>query len=151
MKIGELANKTGMLVETIRFYEREGLLPSPARTAGNYRIYTAQHADQLAFIRHCRSLDMALDEVRTLLTLRQAPDESCEAINRVLDEHIKHVAERIRELKALQKQLIALRAQCSSARDVAHCGILNSLCDSTTEPSPARGNRHVASTHRRRR
>ena len=67
MHIGELARRTGIQVETIRYYEREGLLPEPARSDGNYRVYGPGHLEQLQFIRHCRSLDMSLDEVRTLL------------------------------------------------------------------------------------
>lgn len=148
MKIGDLSAQTNTSVETIRFYEREGLLPVPERTAGNYRIYDARHVERLAFIRHCRSLDMALDEIRELLTLKEAPDESCDAVNQVLDEHIEHVAQRIRELKVLQKQLVALRAQCAQSQDVAHCGILDKL----GKGSPtSRHDGHVASTHSRRR
>lgn len=147
MKIGDLSAQTGTPVETIRFYEKEGLLPQPARTAGNYRVYAAQHAERLSFIRHCRSLDMALDEVRVLLTLKDAPDESCEAVNQVLDEHIAHVAQRIRQLKTLQKQLVSLRGQCGQAQDVAHCGILGTLGrgrgKGATEQHP-----HVRGTHR---
>ncbi|MCV6070998.1 MerR family transcriptional regulator, partial [Escherichia coli] len=67
MKIGELAQTAGTGVETVRFYEREGLLPLPARSSGNYRVYNGEHVDRLAFIRHCRSLDMTLDEIRVLL------------------------------------------------------------------------------------
>lgn len=132
MKIGDLSARTGTPVETIRFYEREGLLPAPARSSGNYRMYQASHAERLAFIRRCRSLDMTLDEVRQLLALKDAPTLSCEAVNQVLDEHIGHVAERIRQLKALQKQLVALRAECGQAQDVAHCGILSGLA----QPQP---------------
>lgn len=132
MKIGDLSARTGTSVETIRFYEREGLLPKPARSSGNYRLYQATHAERLAFIRRCRSLDMTLDEVRALLALKDAPMESCEAVNQVLDAHIGHVAERIRQLKALQKQLLALRAGCGQAQDVAHCGILSGLA----QPEP---------------
>lgn len=150
MKIGDLSAQANTPVETIRFYEREGLLPEPARTAGNYRIYDAHHVERLAFIRHCRSLDMALDEIRMLLTLKEAPNESCEAVNHVLDEHIEHVAQRIRELKALQKQLVSLRGQCAQARDVAHCGILSGLSQGGTVPQPTI-HQHVTSTHGRRR
>ena len=69
MKIGELAEATGTQIETIRYYEREGLLPEPGRSTGNYRIYDRVHADRLSFIRHCRALDMNLDEIRVLLRL----------------------------------------------------------------------------------
>lgn len=77
MKIGELANLTQTQVETIRYYEREGLLPETARTGGNYRIYGDAHAARLSFIRHCRGLDMTLDEIRILLHFKDAPSENC--------------------------------------------------------------------------
>jgi len=150
MKIGDLSTQANTPVESIRFYEREGLLPEPARTAGNYRIYDAGHVERLAFIRHCRSLDMALDEIRVLLRLKEDPSKSCEAVNQVLDEHIGHVAHRIQELKALQKQLVALRSQCSQERDVAHCGILSGLSQASAGTQVAH-NQHVSSTHGRRR
>lgn len=150
MKIGDLSTQASTPVETIRFYEREGLLPEPARTAGNYRIYDPHHVERLAFIRHCRSLDMALDEIRVLLRLKEDPGKSCEAVNQVLDEHIGHVAHRIQELKALQKQLVALRSQCSQERDVANCGILSGLSQASAGTHAAH-NQHVSSTHGRRR
>ena len=102
MKIGDLAEATGTPVETIRFYEREGLLPRPRRAENNYRVYSPPHAERLAFIRQCRNLDMTLDEVRALLALRDAPAQDCSEINALLDEHVRHVAERIRELRALE-------------------------------------------------
>ena len=101
LKIGELAKHTGSQVETIRYYEREGLLPAPARSEGNYRLYGQSHVERLQFIRHCRSLDMTLEEIRSLLAFRDAPEESCSAVNDLLDKHIDHVATRIKELQAL--------------------------------------------------
>src|SRR6478672_2087818 len=105
MTIGELARRTGCGIETIRYYEQEGLLPKPARTAGNFRRYGLEHADQLSFILHCRSLDMALHEIRILLRFRSAPDENCGEVNTLLDTHIGHVEVRIAELKSLESQL----------------------------------------------
>ena len=127
MKIGELSHATGTQIETIRYYEREGLLPSPARTEGNFRIYTELHVQRLTFIRHCRSLDMALDEIRTLLHFKDAPDENCGDVNALLDAHIGHVAERIRDLRALEKQLKGLRERCGESKVAADCGILGEL------------------------
>lgn len=127
MKIGELADKAGLSVETVRYYEKEGLLPSVARTQGNYRIYTDEHAERLLFIRHCRSLDMTLEEIRILLHFKDKPDESCDRVNALLDAHIGHVCERIRDLEKLEKQLKALRERCHEAKDAASCGILNAL------------------------
>ena len=67
--IGDLARQTGTKVETIRWYERDGIMPEPVRTAGGHRLYTQAHLDRLAFIRHARELGFALDDVRGLLRL----------------------------------------------------------------------------------
>src|SRR3546814_16484795 len=88
MKIGELAKRTESTVETIRYYEKEGLLPEPSRSDGNYRLYGEEHIERLRFIRHCRTLVMALDEVRTLLRYRDTPTEECGDVHALLDEHI---------------------------------------------------------------
>jgi Cd(II)/Pb(II)-responsive transcriptional regulator len=147
MKIGELSAATNTPIETIRFYEREHLLPAAARTAGNYRIYGPPHAERLRFIRHCRSLDMALDEIRVLLRFKDAPHEHCGQVNALLDDHIGHVAERIAELKVLAKQLKLLREQCQEAQAAQDCGILQEL-SSNAPSSRARGTRqHVHGTH----
>jgi Cd(II)/Pb(II)-responsive transcriptional regulator len=127
LKIGELAKQTGSQVETIRYYEREGLLPAPARSEGNYRLYGPSHTERLQFIRHCRSLDMTLGEIRELLSFRDTPEESCNEVNLLLDRHIEHVAQRIRELQSLQKQLKALRSTCHSAQAAKDCEILQTL------------------------
>lgn len=132
MKIGDLAAATRTPVDTIRFYEREQLLPAPQRTAANYRIYTPAHVERLAFIRHCRSLDMTLDEIRMLLRFKDQPLESCAEVNALLDAHIGHVAHRIEELKGLETHLQELRRQCSDSPDAEHCGILNELTQASS-------------------
>lgn len=138
MKIGELAAATDSPVETIRYYEREGLLAAPARTAANYRHYGAAHVQRLAFIRRCRSLDMGLDEVRALLRYQDLPTDNCAEVNAVLDEHIGHVAQRVRELRLLERQLRDLRARCASALSGQACGILEQLNAEPGTPAPAR-------------
>lgn len=139
MKIGELASATGTPIETIRFYEREGLLQAAARTGGNFRLYEAAHQERLQFIRHCRSLDMSLDEVRVLLRFRDRPEEECGNVNALLDEHMEHVAKRIKELKSLERQLKDLRQRCGAARPANECGILSGLSEAAREPSAALG------------
>lgn len=148
MKIGELAAAAGTPIETIRFYEREQLLPAVARTWGNYRIYGAPHVERLSFIRHCRSLDMTLDEIRVLLRFKDAPYENCGQVNALLDDHIGHVAERIAELKVLARQLKLLREQCHGVQRTQDCGILQEL-SSAAPPSHRvrRDRRHVHGTH----
>jgi Cd(II)/Pb(II)-responsive transcriptional regulator len=127
LKIGELAKRTDLLVETIRYYEREGLLPDPPRSDGNYRLYSDTHLERLQFIRHCRSLDMTLEEIRNLLRFRDAPDRNCGEVNALLDEHIQHVGKRIQELKLLQKNLRGLRNLCQQEQATKDCRILQSL------------------------
>lgn len=150
MKIGELARAAQTQVETIRYYEREGLLPSAPRSGANYRLYAPDHLERLAFIRHCRALDMTLAEVRALLAARDDPDAACGSVNDLLDEHIIHVAERIRGLKQLQRQLQRLREQCAGTGDAAHCAILDGLAQGAAAPAgvaaSARGE-HVPGAH----
>ena len=131
IKIGELAKRTESTVETIRYYEKEGLLPEPSRSNGNYRLYGEDHIERLRFIRHCRTLDMALDEVRTLLRYRDTPDEDCGDVNAMLDEHIHAVETRMDELMQLKQHLMVLRQKCESAASTASCGILRALGDSS--------------------
>lgn len=151
MKIGELAHKAHTQIETIRYYEREGLIPEPARSESNYRVYGDAHAERLSFIRHCRGLDMTLDEIRVLLKFKDAPTENCGEVNTLLDEHIGHVAERIKELKLLEKHLKGLRLACLGSQEAEHCGILNELTETangTTVPKQRKG--HLQGAHSRR-
>jgi Cd(II)/Pb(II)-responsive transcriptional regulator len=145
-KIGELAKLTDCPVETIRYYEREGLLDEPARSEGNYRLYTQEHVERLTFIRNCRSLDMTLDEIRSLLTLRDSPQDQCESVNALIDEHIQHVSARIASLQALQEQLIDLRQRCSEGAP-DHCGILDRLEVSGSVVTPELEHSHVGRSH----
>ena len=148
MKIGELASASSTPVETIRFYEREGLLPAMARSSGNYRIYEEAHLERLRFIRHCRGLDMSLEEVRVLLGFRDAPDAAgCANVDAVLDEHIGHVARRVRELRALEKELRELRQRCAGGVD--GCGILNGLAEGASRSRGPAKRSHLPPVHGR--
>lgn len=129
LKIGELARRTGLQIETIRYYEREGLLPATVRSAGNYRLYSPAHAERLQFIRHCRSLGMTLGEVEILLNVRDTPEQSCITVNDLLDKHIGDVARRVHELQALENQLKELRNRCCSTQAAKDCNILKKLSD----------------------
>jgi Cd(II)/Pb(II)-responsive transcriptional regulator len=147
MKIGELGLKTGVDVETIRYYEKVGILPKPARTEANYRHYNDQHADRLRFVRHCRSLDMTLDEIRVLLQFRDAPDSNCGEVNQLLDEHIGHVSARIASLTELEKELRKLRRQCRKAQNAKDCGILAGIGRDTAHAASNGNKRHIAGAH----
>lgn len=149
MKIGDLAQATFCTVETVRYYEREGLLPAPARSSGNYRLYGPAHVERLRFIRHCRSLDMTHEEIRTLLTFRDAPEKKCDEVDALLDQHIGHVTQRIEELKALARELKELRGQCRAVHTARDCGIMRSLArDSSHTSGPDDRHGKLHQTHR---
>jgi Cd(II)/Pb(II)-responsive transcriptional regulator len=137
MKIGELAQAARCSTETIRFYEKSGLLPAPARSAGNYRQYGRDHLDRLRFIRNCRNLDMAHEEIRALLGMVDRPARDCGAINHLLDEHIAHVDVRLRELRDLRMELVRLRERCGQEQAVDACGIVQGLAHMETVDGPA--------------
>lgn len=145
MRIGELAKRAGCPVETVRYYEKEGMLLAPKRSVGNYRVYGPEHAERLAFIRRCRSLDMSLPEIRTLLGAVERPGVDCGPVNALLDEHIAHVAARVAELEQLKSELDAIRAHCSGARPLKECGVLERLAQPDSKRSRARS--HIASVH----
>ncbi len=127
IRIGDLAKRSGCEVVTIRYYEKEGLLPKPARSGGNFRLYGEAHIERLQFIRHCRSLDMTLSEIRALLGLRDNPMQDCGEVNTLLEAHIQQVEMRVFALLQLKRHLVDLREKCSGSRSVEACGILQGL------------------------
>lgn len=150
MRIGELARRTDCPVETVRYYEKEGLLQAALRSAANYRVYGPEHAGRLAFIRRCRSLDMSLPEIRALLSAIERPESDCRPVNALLDEHIGHVTGRIAELRRLKEELDAIRAHCRGDKPARECGIIVSLLGAATGRKRAQA-RHVAGSHGARR
>jgi Cd(II)/Pb(II)-responsive transcriptional regulator len=127
MQIKALSDATGVDVETIRYYERQGLLPAPARQANGYRDYGQPQLERLAFIRHCRALDMPLADVRQLLAALDAPGPECGDVNALIDQHLTRVRARLTSLRALEKQLRSLRNTCNGQPGEAGCGILHEL------------------------
>ena len=126
MKVGELAARAGCDAQTVRFYEREGLLEEPQREASGYRRYDERHLTRVRFIRHCRELDLPLSEVRQLLAFAAQPSQSCAQVNGLLDSHLALVQQRIQALQTLEMQLAALRRSCDG--NTAHpCAILESF------------------------
>lgn len=148
-RIGDLARRTGTPVDTIRYYERQGVLPAPARSEGNFRLYEAGHEQRLRLIRRCRSLDMTLDEIRLLLRAMSEEGADCGPVNELLDEHIAHVRARIRELQALMRELQGMREQCIGDSRLPHCPIIQSLeAARPSKPGPMReAAAHVQGSH----
>jgi DNA-binding transcriptional MerR regulator len=127
MRIGELARQAGVDVQTVRYYEREGLIDAPSRTASGYRAYGPRHAERLSFIRHCRSLDMPLGEIARLIALSRDRQVSCDEVDRLVRAHLDRVRTKRAALEALESRLASLSAQCASGHRVADCGILEEL------------------------
>lgn len=124
VKIGELAKLTDCQVVTIRYYEKEGLLETPVRTEGGYRLYGEEDVERLKFIRHCRAHGMSLGEIKILLGLRGAPDRDCSAVENLVDRHIKEIDCQINSLERLKSQLVRLRGKCPHGGAASSCGII---------------------------
>ncbi len=124
--IGELGKATDTKVETIRYYERIGLLPEPPRTGGNYRAYGAMELGRLSFIRRARDLGFPLDQVRALLSLSDDRDRDCATIDALARDHLADVERKIADLNALRRELAAVIASCCGGT-VADCRIVEAL------------------------
>jgi len=126
LTIGHLARETGTKVETVRFYEKSGLLPAPARTEGNYRSYDRVHLNRLSFVRRARDLGFSLDQIRDLLALSDDRGQSCAAVDAIAKEHRAEVERKIADLRSLKKELDRMIDQCGCGV-VADCRIIESL------------------------
>jgi Cd(II)/Pb(II)-responsive transcriptional regulator len=128
MRIGALSRATGVDIETIRFYEKSGLLPEPSRSGNGYRDYAQPQLERLAFIRHCRALDMSLADIAQLLASLGARDpEQLASVDGLIDAQLARVRARLASMQALEKQLVALKARCDSDHAAHGCGILAEL------------------------
>ncbi len=127
MTIGALGEATSVGVETIRYYERIGILPAPARTAGGYRIYKPEHVRRLNFIRRGRELGLTLDAVRELLSLASDRLRPCTRVDRLVREHIHDLDHKIEGLQQLRGALQKLADSCRGSERIADCRILEAL------------------------
>lgn len=128
MKIGELAKVTGTKAETIRYYERIGLLPKPGRTEGNYRDYGSGDQERLTFIRHARGLGFDIADIRSLLDLAEDPGRDCGEADRIASGHLQAVERKIAQLEQLRGELGRMIKQCRGGQ-IADCRIMQALGD----------------------
>lgn len=126
--IGTVSQQSGVKVPTIRYYEQIGLLPSPPRTEGNRRSYEQSDLERLTFIRHSRELGFEIDEIRTLLSLQDRPNQSCEEADAIAGKHLVDVKQKIASLTALQHELERMVEGCSHGR-VETCKVIDILAD----------------------
>ena len=132
MSIGELARRTGVHIETIRYFEKVGLLESPARTEGGHRIYSDRHLRMLSFIKRARELGFTPDEVRTILNLGGPGKAYCDEIREIALHHLNQVRQKIANLAMLEQLLASTVNRCSGGH-VPECPVIDML----EEPEPA--------------
>lgn len=125
--IGALGEATGVGAETIRYYERIGLLPAPARTAAGYRMYEREHVRRLTFIRRGRELGLGLDAVRELLSLAGDRLRSCARVDRLVREHLHRLDHQIAGLQQLRAALQRISVSCRGGGKIADCRIVEAL------------------------
>lgn len=126
LTIGDLSKATATKVETIRYYERIGLLAAPDRTSGNYRAYKKSDLDRLSFIRRARDLGFGLEQVRELLGLSDQKQRSCEAVDVIARDHLADVDRKLADLKALRRELDSIIRHCGCGT-IAECRIIEAL------------------------
>lgn len=127
LKIGDLARATGTKVVTIRYYEKIGLLAAPDRSAGNYRTYDTSALERLRFIRRCRDLGFALDQIRELLELSSDVARPCAEVDDITATHLAEVERKITDLKALARELRRISATCNGSGTISNCRILDAI------------------------
>ncbi len=127
MSIGELAKDTGVNVETVRYYERRGLLAPPQRTRAGYRRFNPEAARQVRFIKRAQSLGFTLKEIHDLLTLRADPETTCTDVKTRAQAKIEDIDDKLQLLTAMRQTLSNLVDTCDVGQDTGRCPILNSL------------------------
>ncbi len=128
LSIGTLARRTGIKVQTIRYYEQIGLMPEPGRTEGGQRRYGDDELDRLSFIRHARQLGFALEAIRELLDMSDHPSLPCDEADAIARRQLRQVEQRLARLEALRTELQRMVHECSGGR-AADCRVLEVLRD----------------------
>ena len=137
LTIGALSIRTGVKIETIRFYERIGILAKPPRSAAGHRIYSQEQLMRLGFIRRSRELGFSLDEVRRLLQLVDGGRYTCAEVKAITLDHLGEVRRKIADLRRLERTLAAVAGKCRGGK-VPDCPIVEALFDPRTEFTPER-------------
>jgi len=127
LTIGQVARRAGVGIETVRFYEREGLLEKPARKKSGYRQYQEDVVARLRFIKRAKELGFSLKEIKELLSLRVDPETTCAEVRRKAEAKIVDVDEKIQALRRIKKALVNLTTACSGRGPISECAILEAI------------------------
>jgi MerR family mercuric resistance operon transcriptional regulator len=125
--IGALARASGVNVETIRFYEKAGVMPAPPRSASGYRLYGEEHLKRLTFVRRGRELGFSLDEVRELLGLVDRSGYTCAQVRGLMLAHVEAIGRKIADLRRLRQVMADVAAECTG-EEAPQCPIIDALC-----------------------
>jgi MerR family mercuric resistance operon transcriptional regulator len=126
LSIGALSKESGVNIETIRYYERIGVMPAPARSAGGYRMYAPDHLKRLRFVRRGRELGFSLDELRGLLHLVDGHAYTCAEVHALMLKHLTEVRRKIADLRRLERVMASMAAQCTEDR-VPECSVIDAM------------------------
>lgn len=126
--IGELSKRTGVKIETIRYYEKSGIMPDPPRSAGGFRLYRQEQLHRLRFIRRCRQLGFSMMDIEGLLGLVDDHGYTCGEVRALTLEHADMVRQKIADLRRLEKTLRGIASQCTG-KAVPECPIIDALLD----------------------
>jgi Hg(II)-responsive transcriptional regulator len=138
LTIGELAKQSNVHVQTLRYYERRGLISTPPRTVSNYRVYSSENLRRVKFIKRAQALGFSLEEIKKLLALRAAPRAKCADVRNYALHKIQDIHERIRSLKLMHRSLQKLLRECSGDLPATECPILESLEAEKSRHQPAK-------------
>ena len=127
LTIGRLAREGRVNVETVRYYERRGLLPRPPRRPSGYRAFPASTVQVLRFVRTAQALGFSLKEIKALLSLRIQPGRSCADVRERAEQKMREIDHKLRTLQAMRKAMVRLTAACSGRGPISECPILESL------------------------
>ena len=126
--IGAVSNETGVSIETIRYYERAGILDEPSRSQGGHREYDHEQLKRINFVKRCRDLGFSLKEVRNLLTLVASEEQSCKEVHDVTVKHLDNVRRKLSDLKKLEQALVEMSEKCAEGAS-PQCPIIEVLFD----------------------
>ena len=124
--IGEMSRQTGVGIETIRYFEKIGMMPAPSRSEGGNRRYTTVHLQRLFFINRCRQIGFSQNEIKALLLMVDTKDITCAEVHNITVEHIRDIKKKIRDLRKLEKVLTQMANECSRG-DIPDCPIIETL------------------------
>lgn len=140
MKIGRLAERSGVGIETLRFYEKEGLLAKPARTESGYRTYPEETVERVQFIRRAKEVGFTLEEISELLALKVSHGKSCESVRQRALSKVEDIDRKVGDLRKMRRALNALVQRCSGHEGMDDCTILDALSRGPTAPVRPTGN-----------